>query len=88
MTVDMLFMAKNELVLRVNMCFSNFHSKIFKELPNEEQKKWIFDFNSDPQIYTDENFIERVWYACVRHGYISKDYDIMGKFLDAMKVVL
>ena len=43
---------------------------------------------SDPQIYTDENFIERVWYACVRHGYISKDYDIMGKFLDAMKVVL
>ena len=81
-------MAKNELVLRVNMCFSNLRSKIFKELPNEKQKKWIFDFNSDPQIYTDKYFIERVWYACVRHSCISKDYDIMGKFLDAMKVVL
>ena len=49
MTVDMLFMAKNKLVLRVNMCFSNLHSKIFCEIPIEDQKKWIFDFDTDDQ---------------------------------------
>ena len=78
-------MAKNKLVLLVNMCFSNLHSC---ELPKEDQKKWIFDFDGNDQIYTDQGFIEKVWYACVRHGYISEDYDIMDKFLDAMKVVL
>ena len=74
-------------MLRVNMCFSNLHSKIFCKLPKEDQKKWIFDFDGDDQIYTGEGFIEKVWYACVHHGYISED-DIMGKFLDAMKVLL
>ena len=38
-----------------------------------------FSILIDPQIYTDQDLIERVWYACVCHGYISKDYDIMGK---------
>ena len=88
MTVDILFMAKNKLVLRVNMCFSNLHSKIFCELPIEDQKKWIFDFDADDQTFSEQGFIEKVWYACVRHGYILEDYDIMGKFLDAMKVRL
>ena len=88
MTVDILFMAKNKLALRVNMCFSNLHSKIFCELLKEDQKKWIFDFDGDDQIYTDQGCMEKVWYARVRHGYNSEDYDIMGKFLDAMKVVL
>ena len=52
MTVDVLFMArtKNKLALRVNMCFSNLHSKIFCELPKEDQKKWIFNFDGDDQI--------------------------------------
>ena len=56
MTVDILFMAKNKLALRVNICFSNLHSKIFCELPKEDQKKWIFDFDGDDQIYTDQGF--------------------------------
>ena len=50
MTVDILFMAKSNLALRVNMCFSNLHSKIFCEFPKEDQKKWIFDFDDDDQI--------------------------------------
>ena len=81
-------MAKNKLALRVNMCFSNLHSKIFCELPKEDQKKWIFDFDGDDQIYTDQGFIKKVWYALIHHGYISDDYDIMGKFLDGMKAML
>ena len=80
MTVVILFMAKNKLVLRVSMRFSNLHSKIFLgELPIEDQKKWIFDFDTDDQTFSGQGFIEKVWYACVRHGYISEDYDIHGQ---------
>ena len=81
-------MAKNKLVVRVNMRFSNLHNKIFCELLIEDQKKWIFHFDADDQTFSEQGFIEKVWYAYVRHGYISEDCDIMGGFLDAMKVRL
>ena len=38
--------------------------------------------------FTDQKFIEKVWYACVPHGYISERYDVMGKLVDTMKIVL
>ena len=81
-------MAKNTLVLRVNMRFSNYHSNTFSGLPIKDQKKWNFYFDADHQTFFEQGFIEKVWYAYVRHVYISEDYDIMGKFLDAMKVRL
>ena len=52
-------MAKNKPVLCVNMCFSNLHSKIFCELPKEDQKKWIFDFDGDDQVYTDQGLSKK-----------------------------
>ena len=90
MTIDILFMAKNKLVLRVNMCFSNFGRKILDEIPKEEQEKWIFEYddNDIEKTFTDRKFIEKVWYACVRHGYISGRYDVMGKLVDTMRIVL
>ena len=51
MTIEILFIAKNKLVLRVNMCFSHFGRKILDEIPKEEQEKWIFEY--------DENDIEK-----------------------------
>ena len=66
-------MAKNELVLRLNMCFSSFEYKILDALMEEERGKWVPDFDDD-KTFTDQEFIEKVWYACVRHGYISEDY--------------
>ena len=63
MTIDIMFMAKNQLVLRVNMCASNFENKIL-----------------------NESLLKRFG-ACVHHGYISEDYNIMGKFLDMMKII-
>ena len=51
MTIDILFIAKNKLVLRVNMCFSNFERKILDEIPIEEQEKWVFEY--------DDNDIEK-----------------------------
>ena len=88
MAIDILFLAKNKLVLRVNMCFSK--RKILDEIPKEEQEKWIFEYdnNNIEKTFTDQKFIEKVWYACVRHGYISEDYDVTGKLLDTMRIVL
>ena len=90
MTIDILFIAKSKLVLRVNMCFSNFERNILDEIPIEEQEKWIFEYDDNDigKTFTDQKFIEKVWYECVRHGYISEDYDIMGKLLDTMRIVL
>ena len=86
MTIDILFMAKNKLVLRVNMCCSNLESKILGELPIEDQ--WVPDFNADDRTFTDKDLIEKVWNGCIRHGCISQDYEIIGKFLDEMKIEL
>ena len=72
------------------MCFSNFEKKILDEISKEEQEKWIFEYddNDIEKTFTDQKFIEKVWYACVHHGYISEDYDVMGKLLDTMRIVL
>ena len=80
-------MAKNELVLRLNMCFSSFEYKILDELTEKERERWVPDLDDD-KTFTDQEFIEKVWYACVRQRYISEDYDILGKFLDKMEVIL
>ena len=89
MTINILFMANDELVLRVNMSFPSFLCKILDELTEEERGKWVPEFDRDEnKTFTDQEFIEKVWYACVRHGYISEDYDIMGKFLDKMEVIV
>ena len=64
--------------MSICVLFSNLHSKIFCKLPIEDHKKWIFDFDVDDQTFSQPGFIEKVWYACVRHGYISEDYAIMG----------
>ena len=90
MTIDILFIAKNKLVLRVNMCFSNFERKVLDEIPIEEQGEWIFgyDDNGAEKTFTGQKFIQKVSYACVRHGYIPEDYGVMGKLLDTMRIVL
>ena len=85
MTIDILFMAKNQLVLRVNMCASSFCNKILNELKDEEIEEGVLN-DDDEEIFTNKEFIRKIWYACVKHGYISEDYDIMGQFLDMLKV--
>ena len=89
MTIDILFIQNNKLVLRVSMGCSNLYGKILSELTDEEFEKWLPDFDaSEDMTFSDTEFIERVWNACVAHGYISEDYDILGKFLDKMKIII
>ncbi len=80
-------MAENQLVLRINMSFSNFENKILDGLSDTEKENWVPIFDDD-KMFTNIEFIGKVWYACVSYGYISEDYNIMGKFLDQMKVSL
>ena len=90
MTIDILFIAKNKLVLRVNLCFSNFGRKILDEIPIEVKRNGFSNtmITILKKTFTNQKFIEKVWYACVRHGYISEDYDVMGKLLDTMRILL
>ncbi len=80
-------MAENQLVLRINMSFSNFEYKIWDGLSDIEKEKWVPIFDDD-KMFTNIEFIRKVWHACVSYGYISEDYNVIGKFLDQMKVSL
>ena len=55
MTIDVVFMAKNKVVFRVNMCYSNFASKILDEQPIEE--RWIPGFDGDNQTGDGDNLL-------------------------------
>ena len=88
MTITILFFANEKLVLRRNMCATNLYDKILDEFSEEELKKNKVSFDDDEKaVITDQKFIQKVWYACVEHGYISTDYDIMGKFVDTLHIV-
>ena len=79
MTIDAVFMAKNKVVLRINMSVTNFYCKILRELTTEELKKWIPTFSDgcSEKTYTDKEFIRKVWCICVHY-----------MELDTMKFVL
>ena len=91
MAIGIVFMSKNKIVLRINMCFSYFEGKILNEILIEDQGKRIFEYdnnNTENTFLTDRKLVEKIWYACTRHGYISEDYNVMGKQVDAMRIEL
>ncbi len=59
MTIDILFMGKNRLVLRVNMGFFNFENKILNGLSDIEKKKWVPIFDDDKMFTITESLLER-----------------------------
>ena len=81
MTIDILFMTDKQLVLRINMSFSNFENKILDGLSDTEKEV-------DDKMFTNIEFIGKVWYVCVSYGYMFEDYNAIGKFLDQLKVSL
>ena len=89
MTIDLLFIANNKLVARVNMCASSFESKILDRITEEELEKCTSILKVDDtgvETFTCRECIEKVWDACVRHGYISQHFKLLGKFLDTLKI--
>ena len=89
MTIGIVFMTKNKIVLRINMCFSYFGGKILNEILIKDQGKRIFEYdNTENTFLIDRKLVEKIWYACARHGYILEDYNVMEKQVDAMRIEL
>ena len=42
------------------------------------------DEETGNEIFTDKLFIKKIWNACLEHGYILQDYDILGLWVDKM----
>jgi hypothetical protein len=62
--------------------------KILDKLTDEELERNRFPVYDDDKIVTNQEFAEKVWYACVKHGYIFTDYDVLGKFVDTLHIVM
>ena len=83
MTIDILFFSENELVARVNMCFSSLDCNILNELMEEERKRWVLRLDDDHDLnnFTNKKFIRKIWHACILHGYVDECLDALGRFL-------
>ena len=89
MTLDILFMQNNKPVVCINMTCSSLYSKIFDNLTNEEFSQYLWDFDaSEDKTVTDKTFIKKVWDASIMYGYISNDYDILGSFVDMVRIIV
>ncbi len=88
MTIDLSFFCNNRIVLRVNMCASSFYDKVCAGISDEEidfgDTVIIEDEETGDEIFTDKTFVKKIWNACLEHGYISRDYDILGLWVDKM----
>ena len=85
MTIDLNFYQKGLLVIRVNMCASSFYDKLCAEITDEElDAVTMKDEETGDEIFTDITFLKKIWNGCLEHGYISRDYDILGLFVDKM----
>ena len=72
-------------MLRVNMCASSFYDKLCVGISDEEMETVMTeDEETGDEIFTDKLFIKKIWNACLEHGYILQDYDILGLWVDKM----
>ena len=90
MTIEILFITKNQHTLRFGIRTRDFYCDILYQLPVKDIENWIADFDNDEdkeRIFTDHGFITRVWCACARHGHIPKENTVEGKPIDKMKFI-
>lgn len=84
MTIDIKFMAGEQCVVSVNMCFFRLLD-LLGELTEEEQEKWVPPLEDrDEKTFTDKEFIVAVWRACIIRGKILAHFDALETFIDTM----
>ena len=92
MTIDILFIAKNSAITCTSCQYVFLKFRRKDPWWDTDRRAREMDFRVRCQRYWKNiygsKFIEKVWYACVRHGCIAEDYDIMGKLLDTMRIIL
>ena len=77
-TVYILFFSEDELITRTKMRIINFREKILHGLPVPVEF----------ETYTDKEFIQKMWRACLRHGYVYKCDDILETYLDKIQIII
>ena len=61
MTIDLDFFTKGRIVLRVNMCASNFYFKLCEGISDEEMVEVsTVDEETGDEIFTDKSFIKKI----------------------------
>ena len=77
-------------MLRVNMTASSFYDRVCAEISDEELEFGdtviIEDEETGDEIFTDKMIIRKIWDGCLKHGYVSQNYDIFGLWVD--KIIL
>ena len=86
-TVHILFFLEDELITRVRMRLANFKEKILHALTAKEGEKWI-PTPVEFETCTDKEFIQEIWRICLRHAYVFKCDDILGTYLDKMRILI
>ena len=91
MTIEILFLEGNKPVAKVNMTVHSLYSKILTDVSDENFEESIeecFDNTTGAVTVTDKECIVKVWNSCIRHGYISENFDMLVIFIDKMKIDL
>ncbi len=86
MTIDLSFFHEGKLVVCVNMTASNFYDKVCEEITEGDMMLDIDDEKTGEEAFADKMVIKKIWDGCLKWGYISRDYDILGLWVD--KIVL
>ena len=95
MTIDLSFFHEEKLVVCVNMTASNFYAKVCAEISDEElesgdmviiEDEKTGDEKTGEEIFMDKMVIKKIWDGCLEYGYISRDHDILGLWVD--KIIL
>ena len=90
MTIDLSFFHEGKLVVCVNMTASNFYDKVCEEITDEglegDMMLDIDDEKTGEEAFANKMVIKKIWDGCLKWGYISRDYDILGLWVD--KIVL
>ena len=80
------FYVKGEMVMRVCIPLTDYINKIAKSIPIDYLcKKHItmselyqFEMDNKREMYmefSDKRIIEKIWYACFKHGFTNQHYD-------------
>ena len=80
------FYVKGEIVMRVRIPLADYINKVAKSIPIEylckkhltNRELFQFEIDNEREVYmefSDKRIIERIWYACFKHGFTNQYYD-------------
>ena len=84
---NLMFLSKETLVLRIRMRLVNLEEKILRDCLFDESNDYI-SVVAEGQVFTDREFIKRIWRVCAFHGYIDNRDDAVGNSVDKVVILV